>query len=103
MHHRRGGRRRRKPGDGDDTSLELSWRLGVETVPTLLRVQGGVEQDRTVGWLRSGWEAFTGVEGLGPGLPDHRPGCGSLSVDPSRVDALEAGLSSARKPARNRK
>jgi hypothetical protein len=86
--------------DGDDTDLELSYRLGVETVPTLLRVAGGEERARVVGWSRGQWEALTGVAGLGPGLPEHRPGCGSLSVDPSRVDALEArfgdGLASRR-------
>ncbi|WNV73579.1 thioredoxin family protein [Geodermatophilus sp. DSM 44513] len=76
--------------DGDDTSLELSWSLGVETVPTLLRVAGGRETARTVGWSRERWAELTGVPGLGAGLPEHRPGCGSLSVDPSRADALEA-------------
>jgi hypothetical protein len=86
--------------DGDDTELELSHRLGVETVPTLLRVVDGGERARVVGWSREQWEELTGVTGLGPGLPEHRPGCGSLSVDPSRVDALEArfgdGLASRR-------
>ncbi len=76
--------------DGDDTSLELSWRLGVETVPTLLRVEGGQERARVVGWSREQWQELTGREGLGEDLPEHRPGCGSLSVDPDRVDALEA-------------
>ena len=65
----------------DDRELETSWRLGVETVPTLLRVEHGVEVERTVGWLRSAWEQLTGVPGLGPDLPDHRPGCGSRSVE----------------------
>ncbi|MCW2615017.1 MAG: uncharacterized protein JWN08_2011 [Frankiales bacterium] len=65
----------------DDRELETSWRAQVDTVPTLLRVEDGVEVERTVGWLRETWEAFTGVTGLGPGLPDHRPGCGSRSVE----------------------
>ena len=87
--------------DGDDTDLELSYRLGVETVPTLLRVEGGAETARVVGWSREQWEVLTGVAGLGEDLPDHRPGCGSLSVDPFRIDALEAryggsGLASRR-------
>ncbi|MGY1915272.1 thioredoxin family protein [Blastococcus sp. SYSU DS0973] len=86
---------------GDDTELELSYRLGIETVPTLLRVQDGVETARVVGWSREQWEQLTGVAGLGAELPEHRPGCGSLSVDPFRVDALEArygasGLTSRR-------
>ncbi|WP_336029129.1 thioredoxin family protein [Geodermatophilus sp. FMUSA9-8] len=65
----------------DDRELEVSWRLRIETVPTLLRVDGGTETGRVEGWLRSAWETFTGVEDLGPGLPEHRPGCGSRSVE----------------------
>jgi hypothetical protein len=38
--------------------------------------------------MRGQWEAITGVDGLGLDLPEHRPGCGSLSVDPSLVDEL---------------
>jgi hypothetical protein len=72
----------------DDTDLAVSWHHAIDTVPTLLAVKDGVEVDRTVGWSRGQWEAITGVEGLGPDLPGYRPGCGSLSVDPSLVDAL---------------
>jgi hypothetical protein len=72
----------------DDTGLALSWHHEIETVPTLLVVKDGVEVDRTVGWQRSAWEAITGVDGLGLDLPDQRPGCGSMSVDPSLVDEL---------------
>jgi hypothetical protein len=87
--------------DGDDTALEFSYRFGIETVPTLLRVEGGAETARTVGWSRERWEELTGVSGLGRGLPEHRPGCGSLSVDPFRIDELEvryggSGLTSRR-------
>jgi hypothetical protein len=74
----------------DDTELELSYRLDIETVPTLLRVEDGEETARVVGWSREQWEGLTGVTGLGADLPEHRPGCGSLSVDPFRIDALEA-------------
>jgi hypothetical protein len=76
--------------DHDDTDLELSYRLGIETVPTLMRVEDGEETARVVGWSREQWEGLTGVDGLGADLPEHRPGCGSLSVDPFRIDALEA-------------
>ncbi|TKJ31409.1 thioredoxin family protein [Blastococcus sp. CCUG 61487] len=87
--------------DHDDTELELSYRLGIETVPTLMRITDGEETARVVGWSREQWEELTGRTGLGPDLPEHRPGCGSLSVDPFRIDALEAryggtGLSSRR-------
>ncbi len=65
----------------DDRELEVSWRLRIETVPTLLRLAGGTETGRVEGWLRGAWEAFTGVRDLGDGLPEHRPGCGSRSVE----------------------
>ncbi len=72
----------------DDTSLEFSWHHEIEAVPTLLRVEDGVEQERALGWHRGEWEALTGVSGLGQGLPELRPGCGSLSVDPDREAEL---------------
>lgn len=72
----------------DDTQLEVSWHHDIETVPTLLKVEGGTEIDRTVGWSREQWEAFTGVTSLAPDLPEMRPGCGSLSVDPNLTDEL---------------
>ena len=74
----------------DDSSLEVSWHHKVEAVPTLLRVEGGVERERSLGWHRGEWETLSGVTGLGPGLPEWRPGCGSLSVDPDREHELAA-------------
>ena len=72
----------------DDTSLDISWRLEIETVPTLLRLEAGHETARTVGWDRSRWESITGAGGLGPGLPDRRPGCGSRTLEPGVAEAL---------------
>ena len=72
----------------DDTDLAFSYHHEIETVPTLLRVEGGTEVARVVGWNRDEWEHLAGVTGLGDGLPAWRPGCGSLSVDPSLTDAL---------------
>jgi thiol-disulfide isomerase/thioredoxin len=74
----------------DDTDLELSWRHQIEAVPTLVRARDGVEVSRALGWHRGDWEALTELSGLGPDLPDFRPGCGSLSVDPTRAPALRA-------------
>lgn len=71
-----------------DADLGFSWHHDIETVPTIIRVDGGQEVDRTVGWNRSDWERITNHPGLGAELPDFRPGCGSLSVDPDRVDQL---------------
>jgi hypothetical protein len=71
-----------------DADLAVSWHHDIETVPTVIRVVDGVETARTVGWLRTEWESVTGTSGLGPGLPEFRPGCGSMSVDPDLVDSL---------------
>ncbi|HYN33472.1 MAG TPA: thioredoxin [Ilumatobacteraceae bacterium] len=79
------------PGDVPsvhDADLALSWHHAIETVPTVIRVVDGVEIERTVGWHRDDWERVTGITGLGPDLPAMRPGCGSMSVDPDLVDAL---------------
>ena len=80
------------PADSDwvhhDVDLALSWHHNIETVPTLLQVVDGAGVERTEGWSRRDWERLTGVGGLGEALPEWRPGCGSLSVDPSHADEL---------------
>ena len=85
------------PADADwvhhDADLALSWHHDIDTVPTLLQVSSGVGEQRTVGWSRSEWEKLTGLDGLGRGLPDWRPGCGSLSVDPAHAGELAARFS----------
>src|ERR1700724_4830164 len=57
----------------DDTSLELSHRLKIEIVPTLIRFAEGREVDRTYGWERGEREAPRGGCGprrrLPPGAP----------------------------------
>ncbi|WP_419862566.1 thioredoxin family protein [Candidatus Poriferisodalis sp.] len=83
-----------------DADLGFSWHHDVETVPTLMRFADGGEAGRIVGWSRPEWESFTGLDGLGHGLPEHRPGCGSLSVDPAYVDVLEARFGSSGLSAR---
>ncbi|MBI4184209.1 MAG: thioredoxin [Proteobacteria bacterium] len=83
-----------------DTSLERSFHLAIETVPTLIRVEGGREVGRAVGWDRREWEALAGRKGLGAGLPESRPGCGALNVDPARADALALRFGAALLAAR---
>jgi len=90
----------------DDTTLERSWRHRIEAVPTLLRVEGGREVERTEGWHRGDWQRLTGIEDLGAGdgdaagLPEWKPGCGSLSVDPDRQAALRVRFEGSRLGAR---
>jgi hypothetical protein len=74
--------------EDDPDGLDLSYELGVETVPTLLRVSGGAEVERLVGWDRSEWRRVFGDDSLGDGLPEHRPGCGSKTLDPGVAEEL---------------
>lgn len=84
----------------DDTDLAMSWHHNIETVPTLIRVEGGRELERTVGWVRSEWRSVTGIDDLGSELVEFRPGCGSLSVDPNLVDELRVRYSGSELHAR---
>ncbi len=76
-----------------DADLALSWHNDIVTVPTLLKVENGRPTERIEGWWREEWETFTGVADLGADLPDWRPGCGSLSVDPNLADELAVRFS----------
>ena len=58
----------------DDSDLSTSWHLDLDNVPTLLRIEEGVETARIIGWDRASWEDFTGVAELGGDLPPFRPG-----------------------------
>jgi len=78
-----------------DADLSVSWHYDIETVPTLLRIENGVEVDRTCGWSKDTWQKFTGITDLGPDLPVFRPGCGSLSVDPNLEDELRVRFTSS--------
>jgi hypothetical protein len=84
-----------------DADLRLSWNAEIRTVPTLLRVEGGAVTASLEGWRRFEWEQLTGVEGLGVGLPDYRPGCGSLSVDPAHAIVLARRFGSRRLGSRS--
>jgi hypothetical protein len=89
------------PGRIDDTHLDISHRLKIEVVPTLIRMEQGREIGRTFGWDRSEWERVAGVAGLGLDLPDSRPGCGAKNIEPGVIERLkirfnETGLKSRR-------
>ncbi|HVF31667.1 MAG TPA: thioredoxin family protein, partial [Acidimicrobiales bacterium] len=74
--------------EDEDEGLVASYELGVETVPTLVRVVEGREVERLVGWDRAEWRRVTGEAVLGGELPPYRPGCGSRTLDPGVADEL---------------
>ena len=72
----------------NDLDLCASWHADIDTVPSLIFRANGVETKRTIGWVRKDWRELTGIADLGSELPEFRPGCGSMSVDPDIVDKL---------------
>ena len=72
----------------DDRELEGSFSLEVEIVPTLIKRENGAETARAIGWHRDEWQTLTNDGSLGLGLPEQRPGCGSLSVAPGMSEEL---------------
>lgn len=74
----------------DDTDLRRSYEVGVEIVPTLLRIEGGAVAETLQGWSRPDWRRVTSVAEVGDGLPEHRPGCGSRTLDPGMPEELAA-------------
>ncbi|AMM24651.1 thioredoxin family protein [Variovorax sp. PAMC 28711] len=71
-----------------DETLEHSFRLGIEFVPTLIRMKDGLEVARTYGWHRGDWQDISGRPDLGESLPPMRPGCGSKTLDPGIAEEL---------------
>ncbi len=85
----------------DDTALDVSHRLRIEIVPTLVRFEGGREVARTCGWDRAEWERIADVGGLGPGLRAWQPGCGAKNIEPGTIERLrirhgETGIAARR-------
>ena len=72
----------------DERELELSYRLDIEVVPTLIRVDDGKETARLIGWRRDEWRQLTNLPALGANLLEFSPGCGSKSVEPGMPERL---------------
>lgn len=84
-----------------DADLRLSWENEIRVVPSVLRVSGGEVLESLEGWSRPAWESFFGVSGLGEGLPEFRPGCGSLSAEPGLAVQLARRFGSRRLGSRS--
>lgn len=89
------------PGAVLDDTLERSFRLGIEFVPTLIRMAGGREVARTYGWHKGDWQQISGQPGLGADLPEMRPGCGSKTLDPGTAEDLLVRFGDTGLKARN--
>ena len=87
-------------GSVHDATLEHSYRLEVEIVPTLIRMAGGREVERTYGWHRGDWQRISGISDLGADLPEIRPGCGSKTLDPGIAETLALRFGNTRLKAR---
>lgn len=73
----------------DDSSLEFSYRNAIEIVPTLVSFDSNdVAAERICGWDKVQWQQFTGIDNLGSGLSDFKPGCGSMTHDPGMEEQL---------------
>ncbi len=87
----------------DDSDLLVSYALNIEIVPTIIAVSGdGFIQHKLVGFVKEEWRALVSQVDQNRSqkninwndLPDWRPGCGSLSVDPineARLRAISKG------------
>jgi thiol-disulfide isomerase/thioredoxin len=84
----------------DDSRLKVSFAYDIDTVPSLFLADADGTLTRSlIGFVRDEWQALAvelgGSEGVQPeldwqSLPEWRPGCGSLSVDPLIADKLRA-------------
>ena len=85
----------------DDSDLKVSFATDVETVPTLsVTDASGAVVSEQVGFVRDDWQGLVNElldQSQGGDLPldwsmlpEWRPGCGSLSVDPTHADRLQA-------------
>lgn len=83
-----------------DATLEISFRLQIEFVPTLIRVENGREVARCFGWHRDDWRSISGDAQLGEDLPAVRPGCASKTMEEGMPEQLAVRFGTARFAAR---
>jgi hypothetical protein len=84
------------PAVEHDASLEKSFRLDIEFVPTLIRVEQGREVARCYGWHREDWRRISGDNTLGADLPVIRAGCASKTLDEGMPEQLAVRFGTAR-------
>jgi peroxiredoxin len=96
----------------DDSALGVAFSYDIDTVPTIYLSNGrGEMQQEVIGFVRDEWQALDSALASTTGndaaaidwdsLPDWRPGCGSLSVDPTIAARLQAEASDSPLRARS--
>jgi hypothetical protein len=76
-----------------DPELELSQRFDPDAVPAVVLLDGGAEQARTEGLDRQRLNELAAAAGITltlDGLPERRPGCASITRDPTVAAQLAA-------------
>lgn len=75
----------------DDSALEFSYKEGITIVPTM--TLENKPEVRVEGWDRAAWQEFFvgehAVPAVGDDLPDHKPGCGSKTLDVGMPEKLK--------------
>jgi len=90
----------------DDSALKTAFEFDIDTVPTVYFSNGKGEMlTEVIGFVRDEWQGLdaelSNTTGHAPAevdwanLPEWRPGCGSLSVDPMIADKLRAEASNS--------
>ena len=84
----------------DDNNLKVSFAADIDTVPTLFLTDAeGQNQSSLIGFVKEEWQSLANelcsqtdqqIDLDWQSLPDWRPGCGSLSVDPIISEKLRA-------------
>lgn len=83
----------------DDSELGVSFEYDIETVPTLFAADATGQAEATlVGFVKEEWQQLVGslsdtADVDWAALPDWRPGCGALNVDPAIAERLQARAS----------
>jgi len=89
----------------NDSTLKVSFAYDIDTVPTMVKTTAeGAIDAQLIGFVKEEWQSLLGAdlnELDWDKLPDWRPGCGSLSVDPVIADRLQAEAENS--PLRARK
>ena len=87
----------------DDSKLKVAFAYDIDTVPSIVKVNAdGSIDSQWIGFVKTEWQALLGDDVVAwDELPDWRPGCGSLSVDPLIADKLRAEAENS--PLRARK